>query len=340
MPMSVARALVTPGDPAGIGPDIVLSIAQRPQSNQIVAVASPQLLRERMAQLGLDITLLPCDFTQRAIPAAAGSLHYIEPPIPLHVPVVAGRGDPHNSDYVLGVLDTAVTLCRQGTADAMVTGPVNKHVIVASGVPFTGHTEYLAEKTSTDHVVMLLANPKLRVALATTHLPLRNVADAIHADSLATTLRILHAGLRHWFNIDDPHILVCGLNPHAGENGALGHEELTIITPCLERLKEEGLSLEGPLPADTLFTADTLQRADAVLAMYHDQGLPVLKSQGFGETVNITLGLPIIRTSVDHGTAFELAGTGRADANSLQHAIDRATAMARSQGLRNQGLAE
>ncbi len=251
----------------------------------------------------------------------------------LHLPVAAtvtpGMPDPANGPYVLETLRRAVAGCMAGEFAGLVTGPVHKGVINQAGIAFTGHTEFLAELTGTPQVVMLLAGGGLRVALATTHLPLRAVADAITPDGLLVTLRILHDALRRDFGIDAPRILVAGLNPHAGEGGHLGHEEIEVIEPVLQRLRAEGLNLLGPLPADTLFQRKHLADADAVLAMYHDQGLPVLKHASFGQGVNITLGLPMIRTSVDHGTALDLAGTGRIDAGSLKVAIETAWAMSR-----------
>lgn len=248
-------------------------------------------------------------------------------PVALHAPAHSGRLDPANGPYVLETLRAATACCQRGECSALVTAPVHKGVINDAGIAFTGHTEFLAELTG-GHPVMMLACPGLRVALATTHLPLREVADAITPASLERVIRILQHDLQQRFGIASPRILVCGLNPHAGEGGHLGREEMDVIEPTLERLRTEGMALYGPLPADTLFTPRYLDRADAVLAMYHDQGLPVLKHKGFGAAVNITLGLPIIRTSVDHGTACDLAGTGKADTGSLQEALRQAAGMA------------
>jgi len=250
-------------------------------------------------------------------------------PVPLKTPVVCGRLEPANARYVLDTLDLAISGCLDGTFAAMVTGPVNKAVINEAGIPFSGHTEYLAAATRTRDVVMLLATPGLRVALATTHVPLSEVSALITPQRLTVVLRILHAGLRKNFGIERPVISVCGLNPHAGEGGHLGREEIDNIIPAMQALRTEGMQLIGPLPADTAFTAERLRKTDAVLAMYHDQGLPVLKHLGFGRAVNITLGLPIVRTSVDHGTALELAGTGKADSGSLQAALQSAIDIAR-----------
>ena len=250
--------------------------------------------------------------------------------LPLAAPCVAGRLDPANAKYVLGLLDRAVDGCLSGEFGAMVTAPVHKGVINDAGVPFTGHTEYLAARCGSPLPVMMLVGGGLRVALATTHLPLRSVPDAITGATLEAVLRILDRDLRRLFAVRKPRILVCGLNPHAGEGGHLGREETDVITPVLSRLRRGGLALEGPVPADTAFLPDRLAGADAVLAMYHDQGLPVLKRAAFGHAVNVTLGLPIVRTSVDHGTALDLAGTGRADAGSLLAALRLAASSCRS----------
>lgn len=312
------RLILTPGEPAGIGPDLVVKLAQAPLAACLSVVADPELLSERAAVLGLPLRLLPASDAAH-IP---GSLQVH--PVMTAAPVVAGQPDPANASYVLHTLRVAARACLNGDADAMVTAPVHKAVINDAGVPFSGHTEFLAELCGAALPVMLLATPRLRVALATTHLPLSAVPAAITAESLSAVLRILCADLQNRFGIERPRVLVCGLNPHAGEGGYLGREEIEVIGPTLDQLRREGLDLVGPLPADTLFTPRGLAGADAVLAMYHDQGLPVLKASGFGEAVNITLGLPIIRTSVDHGTALELAGSGRAEAGSLRAAIDAA----------------
>jgi 4-hydroxythreonine-4-phosphate dehydrogenase len=324
------RIALTPGEPAGIGPDLCILLARQAQAHELVVIADPDLLQARAAELGLPLTVLPCDTGQPPAPAPAGHLKVL--PVALRAPVEAGRLNPANAAYVLETLDAAIAGCRDGRFAALVTGPVHKGVINDAGIPFSGHTEYLAERTGSVQVVMMLAAPGLRVALATTHLPLRAVSDAISVTGLQRVLRVLHQDLRTRFGIAAPRILVCGLNPHAGEGGHLGREEIEIIAPALEALRTEGLQLFGPLPADTLFTPRYLEHADAVLAMYHDQGLPVLKHHGFGEAVNITLGLPIIRTSVDHGTALELAGSGRAEVGSLQAAITTAVQMAQATG--------
>lgn len=316
------RLILTPGEPAGIGPDLAIVIAQSPLAAQLAVVADPDMLAARADRLGLPLRLLPA----HAAAHLPGSLQVH--PVETSAPVTPGHLDPANAGYVLHTLRVAARACLHGDADAMVTAPVHKGVINDAGVPFSGHTEFLAELCGAPLPVMLLAAPKLRVALATTHLPLSAVPAAITAEGLAAVLRILATDLQTKFGIARPRILVCGLNPHAGEGGHLGREEIEVITPTLDRLRAEGLDLVGPLPADTLFTPRGLAGADAVLAMYHDQGLPVLKSSGFGEAVNITLGLPIIRTSVDHGTALELAGSGRAEAGSLRAAIDAAIDLA------------
>jgi 4-hydroxythreonine-4-phosphate dehydrogenase len=306
----------------------VLQTAAQGAAAQLVAIADPGLLRDRAAQLGLAVTIRELAGETPTAPAAKGELR-VEP-VPLAVPCRAGKLEPGNASYVLQTLDRAIAGCQQGRYQAMITAPVNKAVINEAGYAFSGHTEYLAQKTGCERVVMMLAIPQLRVALATTHLPLREVSDAIDADMLYQILTILRHDLQQRFGIPAPHILVLGLNPHAGESGHLGREEIDVIEPVIRACQAEGFNLEGPLPADTAFNPEYLRRADAVLAMYHDQGLPVLKSRGFGDAVNITLGLPIVRTSVDHGTALDLAGTGRASNSSLLRAIDMAAAMAAS----------
>ena len=305
---------VTAGEPAGIGPDLCLALAGLDLPNRLVIVGSLALLAERARQMGADVELTNY---QPGAPVAAvrGRLAVLD--VPLGVPCLAGRLDPANAPHVLAMLDHAIDGAIRGEFAAIVTAPVQKSVIADSGVPFTGHTEYLAARTGAAHPVMLLAADTLRVALATTHLPLRAVSDAITADLLDTTLRILDGDVRRLWGISRPRIAVCGLNPHAGESGHLGHEDADVILPAIQRARAAGLLVDGPLPADTVFVPRMLSNYDVVLAMYHDQGLPVLKHAGFGHAVNVTLGLPIVRTSVDHGTALDLAGTGRADAGSL-----------------------
>ena len=319
MTQACYRLAVTPGEPAGIGPDLIVTLAQTPQPHQLVAIADPDLLRQRAQALGLPLQLRELDPSEAPRPSAAGELVVL--PVALAQQSVAGQLNVANAGYILQTLDAAINSCQSGLFEALVTGPVHKSVINDAGIPFSGHTEYLADKTHTEKVVMMLATKGLRVALATTHLPLKDVAAAINSRELTQVCEILHRDMRVQFGIAEPRILVCGLNPHAGEGGHLGHEEIDVIEPVLAQLRGRGMNFIGPLPADTLFTPKYLDNADAVLAMYHDQGLPVLKFKGFGQAVNITLGLPIIRTSVDHGTALDLAATGKADLGSLHTAI-------------------
>lgn len=328
--MKPQRFALTPGEPAGIGPDLCLLLAAQAQPYPLIAITSRDLLAERATQLGVAVQLLPVSpdaFPDQ--PASAGSLYVWD--TPLARKAVAGQLDKANAAFVLETLTRAGQGCLDGHFAGMITAPVHKGVINESGIAFSGHTEFLADLTHTTQVVMMLATRGLRVALVTTHLPLRDVADAITAERLERVTRILHNDLQQKFGIASPRILVCGLNPHAGEGGHLGREEIDIIEPALERLRAEGMDLRGPLPADTLFTPKYLEHCDAVLAMYHDQGLPVLKFKGFGAALNVTLGLPIIRTSVDHGTALDLAGTGKIDTGSLQVALETAYQMAETQ---------
>jgi 4-hydroxythreonine-4-phosphate dehydrogenase len=313
----------TPGEPAGIGPEILLKFCRDHPEFRVLAVADPGLLDQAAERLGLEWR-----FTRWRPGQAVRAGHPACCPVPLRTAAVCGRPDPANADYVLETLTRAVELVRQGPAAALVTGPVHKGVINDAGHRFSGHTEFLADLGGVPKVVMMLAAPGLRVVLVTTHLPLRRVADAITPDALEATIRITSDALQAHFGVPRPRLQVLGLNPHAGEGGHLGSEELEVIAPVLERLRDEGLDLDGPVPADTAFNPHRLTGCDAVVAMYHDQGLPVLKHMGFGKAVNITLGLPFIRTSVDHGTAFDLAGSGRADAGSLYHAAMTARAMA------------
>jgi 4-hydroxythreonine-4-phosphate dehydrogenase len=318
------KIVITSGEPAGIGPDICLILPET--EAELYVIADPELLSQRAAQLSLSPSLnIHHDIDQLSAHYDADKLNII--PLTLKTACKPGILEIANSDYVLQMLDLATDLCLQNKIDAMVTGPVQKSIINEAGLSFTGHTEYLADRASTDeeiHPVMMLATRKMRVALATTHLPLKDVSDAITTESLTEVLCILYRFLQQHASIAHPRILVCGLNPHAGENGSLGDEEIETIIPVIEELKKSGMELIGPLPADTLFTAKYLDDADAVLAMFHDQGLPVLKYSGFGKAVNITLGLPFVRTSVDHGTALDLAATGKANASSLIEAIDMA----------------
>lgn len=316
----VPRLALTPGEPAGIGPDLAVQLAQRALNAQIVVVADPALLAERAAALRLPLALHAYRAEQDPRPQQPGELTVLA--TTLAAPCHCGKLNPANAAYVLESLRIATERCVRGELDALVTGPVHKGVINDAGFAFTGHTEYLAALTGTPLVVMMLMAGRLRVALATTHLPLAQVSQHITAPHLESVLRILHADLQHQLGIENPRILVCGLNPHAGENGYLGREELDIIEPVLNNLRSEGMNLTGPLPADTAFIPKRLEQTDVFLAMYHDQGLPVLKYAGFGEAINMTLGLPLVRTSVDHGTALELAGTGQADSSSLLAAIE------------------
>lgn len=322
----ISRLALTPGEPAGIGPDLVVRLAQESQRAELVAVADPELLLDRAHALGLPLRLVDVAPGEAPEPSPAGTLRVL--PVALGAPVVPGRLDVRNGPYVVATLAAACDGCLLDRYDALVTGPVHKGILNDAGIPFTGHTEFFAERCRAEPV-MLLATPGLRVALATTHLPLSQVCAAIDRRWLTRVIEILHGDLVQRFGIGCPRILVCGLNPHAGEGGHLGREEIEIIEPVLADLRERGWDLVGPLPADTAFVPERLKDADAVLAMYHDQGLPVLKHLGFGQAVNITLGLPIVRTSVDHGTALDLAGTDRADLGSLRMAIEAAAAMAR-----------
>lgn len=320
----IPRIALTPGEPAGIGPDLCVQLAQLEHVCQLVAIADPELLQQRARQLGLPLNIHIFDVEQPATEHRAGTLTVM--PIELTAPADCGKLNPANSRYVLETIRQATLGCLDGAFAAMVTAPLHKGVINDAGISFSGHTEFIADITG-GTPVMMLATPGLRVALATTHLPLSQVSAAITAETLSSIIHLLDGDLRRRFAIANPKILVCGLNPHAGENGHLGREEIEIIEPTLERLRGEGIHLYGPLPADTLFTPKYLENADVVLAMYHDQGLPVLKHKGFGQAVNVTLGLPVIRTSVDHGTALELAGTGRASLSSLQFALKTALDM-------------
>jgi len=310
---NAAPIAITAGEPAGIGPDLCAMLAGRTFPRPIVIVGSRAVVAERARLRGHAFD--PPAYER----GKAARVSFID--MPVAAAVTPGRLDPANAHHVLALLDRALAGCVEGEFGAMVTAPVQKSTINEAGVPFTGHTEYLAEKTGTPRVVMLLVGGGLRVALATTHLPLAAVPAAITRESLDETLRILDKDLRLRFGIARPRILVAGLNPHAGESGHLGREEIDVIAPVIAALVGEGMRLEGPLPADTLFTPRALAGADAVLAMFHDQGLPVLKHAAFGHAVNVTLGLPVVRTSVDHGTALDLAGSGEIDAGSLEAAV-------------------
>jgi 4-hydroxythreonine-4-phosphate dehydrogenase len=324
--MSPPRLILTCGEPAGIGPDLCIDIAKRAWPCDLVVAGDMQVLQARAQQLCQTVTLLPYSRGTDTIEHRAGTLRVLH--VPVASPVRPGELNRNNAQHVLTMLDRAIEGCVSGEFAAMVTAPVQKSVINEAGVAFSGHTEYLAERTGGAHPVMMLTNGSLRVALATTHLPLKDVSAAITSELLQRVLRIVDGDLRSRFGIARPRVLVCGLNPHAGESGHLGREEIEIIAPALDALRRTGLHLIGPAPADTAFTAQMLHQADAVLAMYHDQGLPVIKYAGFASAVNVTLGLPIIRTSVDHGTALTLAGTGQADSGSLAAAIDLALQLA------------
>ncbi len=320
------RLALTAGEPAGIGPELCVQLAQRPQQHELVVIADPALLQARAKLLNLPLRIREYAGEQPARPSQPGELCVL--PVTLGAPSVAGELNTANASYVLSTLRRAAEGCLNGEFAALVTAPVHKGIINDAGIPFSGHTEFFQELLASEQVVMMLATEGLRVALVTTHLPLAQVAAAITPLRIRQICRILHRELQQRFDLASPRILVCGLNPHAGEGGHLGREELDVIEPTLDELRREGLNLTGPLPADTLFNPNLLADADAVLAMYHDQGLPVLKFKGFGRAANITLGLPIIRTSVDHGTALDLAGSGRASTGSLITAIDCAADMA------------
>ncbi len=316
---------VTAGEPAGIGADLCVQLASHNLAVPLVVLADKGLLQHRAQQLGISVQLH--DYDQQQINALPqGHLQVLD--IPLNQTAEVGKLNAANSQYVLNLLARALQGCQSGEFAGMVTAPVHKGIINAAGIPFTGHTEFLAEQTHTKQVVMMLAGGGMRVALATTHLPLREVADAITAELLESVLTIIQHDLQRRFGIAHPRILVAGLNPHAGEDGYLGREEIDIMIPVLDKLRAQGMNVSAPLPADTLFAPHRLAQCDCVLAMYHDQGLPVLKHASFGQGVNITLGLPIIRTSVDHGTALDLAGTGKADIGSMLEAIRVAIQMA------------
>ncbi len=324
--MNSLRLAVTAGEPAGIGPDLCIQIAQHGHPHELVIIADPELLTDRAQTLNLPLNIRIFDPLKPAQSTPKGTLTVL--PVKLPVAAQAGVLDAQNSTYVLETLRLATEGCLDSTFHGLVTAPVHKGIINDAGIPFSGHTEFLEELTHTSKVVMMLATEGLRVALATTHLPLREIADSITPELLIEVIEVLHKDLQTSFGLANPHILVAGLNPHAGEGGHLGMEEINVIEPVLEKLRASGMNLSGPLPADTLFTEKYLATADAALAMYHDQGLPVLKYKGFGRAVNVTLGMPIIRTSVDHGTALDLAGSGQADSGSLLTAIDYAAEMA------------
>jgi len=320
----VPRIALTSGEPAGIGPDVCLAVAARQFDCDLVCLGDREMLAERARALGIAVELRTYDgSSHRHIPGTLAVEHH-----PLPVAAVAGRLEAHNSPYVVQLVERACDGALGGEFAAIVTAPVHKGIINDAGIPFMGHTEFLADRTRAPRPVMMLATASLRVALATTHLPLARVSAAITTDSLCEVLQILDRDLARWWDLGRPRIAVCGLNPHAGEGGHLGDEEIGVIAPAIARMRERGLRISGPLPADTAFVPRVLADFDVVLAMYHDQGLPVIKHAGFEEAVNVTLGLPILRTSVDHGTALDLAGTGLADAGSMAAAIDLAVQLA------------
>ncbi|HEX7454630.1 MAG TPA: 4-hydroxythreonine-4-phosphate dehydrogenase PdxA [Gallionella sp.] len=326
MNVQYAPLVITAGEPAGIGPELCVQLAVAMPAFPLVVIADKFMLQQRAEQLGIALDVKDWEGGISHSPLSiTPSLSVIH--IPLAAPSVAGVLNVANSEYVLATLRRAVQGCQSGEFSGMVTAPVHKGIINDAGISFTGHTEFLAELTRTPQVVMMLAGGGMRVALATTHLALRDVPDAITAELLESVLRIIHRDLQRRFGVAEPRILVAGLNPHAGESGHMGREEIEVMIPVLDKLRLEGMNVSVPLPADTLFTPDKLAQCDCLLAMYHDQGLPVLKHASFDQGVNITLGLPIIRTSVDHGTALELAGTGKANSGSLLEAIKVAAQM-------------
>lgn len=328
----IPRIALTAGEPAGIGPDLCIQLSQLEQACDLIIIADPDLLAQRATELGIKLIITIFKPSLKSKPSKAGTLTVL--PIALHQAVTTAQLSNKNSAYVVESIRIATQGCIDGLFDAMVTAPVHKGIINDAGIAFTGHTEFIAEITG-GHPVMMLATEGLRVALVTTHLPLSEVSKAITTERLNKVITLLNQDLIRYFTTPKPKILICGLNPHAGENGHLGTEEIETIEPVLADLRQQGLNLQGPLPADTLFTPKYLESADAVLAMYHDQGLPVLKYKGFGNAVNITLGLPIIRTSVDHGTALDLAGTGTANLGSLKYAVKTAIEMAKSNSIKH-----
>ena len=326
----IPRLAVTAGEPSGIGPDLIIQLSavqnDKQKQAELIVIADKNMMQQRANLLGIDITFVDYDQKNNRSVNSKGRITILD--IKCATPVIAGELNKVNSPYVLETLKRATLGCLNKEFDAMVTAPLHKGIINDAGIAFTGHTEYLAELSNAKLPVMMLTADNLRVALATTHLPLKDVSKAITKESLIDVITILNHDLIHKYGINSPHILICGLNPHAGEGGHLGMEEIETIEPVIKELKQLGMNLTGPLPADTLFTPKYLDTADAVLAMFHDQGLPVLKHVGFGHAINVTLGLPIIRTSVDHGTALDLAGTGKASTGSMVAAINAAIEMA------------
>jgi 4-hydroxythreonine-4-phosphate dehydrogenase len=319
MNQAIPRILITPGEPAGVGPDITIQIAQYAWDAELVVIADPHLLSERAQQMGLPLQLIQCDLNQPPVVHQPGILRIL--PVALQTPALPGKLNIANAKYVISTLDMAASLCESHMANALVTGPVHKGIINQAGIPFTGHTEHFASYCQVAKTVMLFITDVMRVALLTTHVPLAKVSSEVTKENLRLTLSILNQALIERFHIEKPRILVCGLNPHAGESGYLGKEEIETITPTISELAAEHMLVTGPLPADTVFTPKYLQQADVILAMYHDQALPLVKYVGFGNAVNVTLGLPFIRTSVDHGTAIDVAGTTAVDAGSMMAAM-------------------
>jgi len=326
--MSIPRLAISTGEPAGIGPDIMLLAAQQNYNADLLVIGDPALFTQRAKALSLPINITLSNFDQAKTPTLSGNLKVI--PTNLENQCEPGKLNRRNANYVFDVLDLAINACIDKTVDAMVTGPIHKSVLHSDTLAFSGHTEYLAEKTQASTPVMMLATEGLRVALLTTHIPLKDVASRVTKKRIFETIKILHHDLQKQFNISQPRIIVAGLNPHAGEDGCIGSEDAEIIKPVLDEFRSQGMNVIGPLSADTLFTSKYLDNTDAVLAMYHDQGLPVLKYKGFGQAINVTLGLPIIRTSVDHGTALDLAGTKEANPKSMILAINTALDIVKS----------
>ena len=325
MSRAIKKLIISSGEPAGIGPEQIIKLAQFDYDFEWVVLADPTLLKQTAEQLNLPITITTYQQNHPTVKNARGMLKVI--PISLAENATAGQLNVNNAHYVLEILNTAVKLCMKGEFDGLVTSPIHKGIINEAGIKFTGHTELLAEQSNTKQVVMMLATPGLRVPLVTTHLPLKDISKAITPELLEDVINILHDSLKNQFAIKKPKIYIMGLNPHAGEDGHLGMEEIDTINPVIQKLQNQGLDLIGSLPADTIFSPSNRENGDAFLAMYHDQGLPVLKYVGFGNAVNVTLGLPFVRTSVDHGTALNIAGMGKADIKSFQYAMDIAIEM-------------
>lgn len=325
--MTIPRILLTSGEPAGVGPDVILKAIQQDWDADIIAIADPELLTSRAKMLGIPLQITKCNLDAEKAKHRGGHLRVF--PVKLETPVTPAKLDVENAAYVIDTLHIAANACLNGQADAISTAPVQKSIINQAGLDFSGHTEFFAEISHTPQTVMLFVINNIKAALVTTHLPLQDVAKNITQEKLVAVMKVLHSDLKKYFDISEPHITVTGLNPHAGENGHLGREEIEIITPVLNELRQQGVKVLGPVPADTAFLPRSLQQTDAVLGMYHDQVLPVIKHIGFDTAVNVTLGLPFIRTSVDHGTALDIAGTGKADAGSMIAAIELAIKMFR-----------